>query len=411
MGEPFSSSTVKTVRYDPGLTALALLLVFGAVLAVILVGLKPAACIALFLAAVVAKKLLVDKTWPKEEQASVQADAEGVRVNGELVAPRDRIRYGLVVPDVPMGAMVRIERRMALPLEIRVRDEDQGRQMLMALGLDVTQRSMTFTLPSRARSDFNWSIPTSLGLAATFYTLNVLGQGTPLVYGTLIGLALAFFFLTFSQLTVGADGLLFSWLGQKRFWRYDDIASIDTWIEKSIWKKMMWEGIELRLRTGERVKIGVQMRHQTPGHAERLHVIFERVRAALNSHREGDPAADAALLGRGERDVGDWIRTLRAMGSGAAADHRTAPVAPERLWRIVEDPRATPEARAGAATALGTSLDAEGRARLESAAAAVAAPRLRIALEAAASEDEEALREALEAMEVEEPRRRARAGR
>jgi hypothetical protein len=107
------------------------------------------------------------------------------------------------------------------------------------------------------------------------------------------------------------------------------------------------------------------------------------------------------LLDRRERPVGDWITTLRSIGTGANAAHRIAPVAPERLWRIVEDPSARAVARAAAAVALGARIDDEGRARLKAAADATAAPKLRIALFAAADSAEEAeLEEALRDLEA-----------
>ena len=69
---------------------------------------------------------------------------------------------------------------------------------------------------------------------------------------------------------------------------------------------------------------------------------------------------------------------------------------PEQLWRIVEDPSQKPELRAGAAVVLGGTLGEEGRARLRVAAGAVAEPGVRIAIEAAGGDDEEALAQALE---------------
>ncbi|UQA61639.1 hypothetical protein [Polyangium aurulentum] len=411
MAERFSSSTVSLVRRNGCILTLMLLIAPGGLL---LFGFEPEALVTLVLSVGLSGLVLAANPLPSDEKATVEADAEGVRVNGQLVAPQARIRNGFVVPNAPGKHKVRIERRMALPLELRVSDENEGRAMLRALGLDATQRAMTFMLPSRAISDWKFSIPSSIAAFVIFSQFNAqldkLGRMTPVTMLSMMALlsvlVVGFLFLTRTKLTVGADGLWVSQLGQRRFYRYDEIAGVDTW-KRGLSKNRKWEGIALRLRSGEQVKIGVQTNGDGPEHGERIHVITERVRAAMESHRRGDPAADAALLGRGERDMDDWIRSLRAMGSGAAADHRTAPLDPERLWRIVEDPRATPDARVGAAVALGGSVDENVRTRLKTAAAAVAAPKLRIALEAAASEDEEALREALAS--VEEPKPRARA--
>jgi hypothetical protein len=130
-------------------------------------------------------------------------------------------------------------------------------------------------------------------------------------------------------------------------------------------------------------------------------MIHERIREAFEAHGRGDVTLAAAALRRGTRDVAAWIRALQAIGSGASADHRTAPVPPDQLWRIVEDPHAEPGARAGAAVVLRGSLDEAGRSRLLAAAGATAQPRVRIALEAAGEGDEAALAEALAAVEEE----------
>jgi hypothetical protein len=126
------------------------------------------------------------------------------------------------------------------------------------------------------------------------------------------------------------------------------------------------------------------------------------MREAMDTHRRGDAAGEASLLRRRGLEVSAWIRELRHLGTGASAAHRSAPVLPERLWRVVEDPSADPSARAGAAVAVALEADDEGRARLRAAARATAAPKLRVAIEAAAGGREDELAQALEAIEDDE---------
>jgi hypothetical protein len=135
----------------------------------------------------------------------------------------------------------------------------------------------------------------------------------------------------------------------------------------------------------------------------RADLVAERIREALESARRGDPAQDVALLARNAREIGVWVRALRAVAAGAV-DHRTAPIPEDRLWRIAEDPNASPTARAGAAVALTPSLDDAGKARIRVAADATASPKLRVALEAAAETDEAALEHALAELDAEERR-------
>jgi hypothetical protein len=96
---------------------------------------------------------------------------------------------------------------------------------------------------------------------------------------------------------------------------------------------------------------------------------------------------------------------LRAIGTGANADHRTAPISRDQLWQIVEHAGSRPSARAGAAIALAEGLDDAGRVRLQKAAGATASPKIRVAIEkAATSPSDEELREALAELEQEEAR-------
>jgi hypothetical protein len=128
---------------------------------------------------------------------------------------------------------------------------------------------------------------------------------------------------------------------------------------------------------------------------DRNSALMERIVEAMEIHARGNVDAAAAVLGRRARDVHAWIQELRAIGVGANADLRTAPVNPEHLWRIVESHGAEPEDRAAAAVALGGQLDESGKQRLRVAVDAVADERLRIAVDAALREDDAALEIAL----------------
>ena len=352
-----------------------------------------------------------ENPWTHDEEAEIEVNDEGVLEDGRLLVARDEIRAGFVVPDPPYRPRVRLQRKRRLPVEIRVKNEGQGRALLRALGLDASQRAATFSTPSRVITDQGLSIMLGIGFAAIYVLLGVfnhstVGRGAPLQIPVLLAY-LGFMFLTRTSITVGADGVLRSWLGKKEFWSYGEIAAVNRFLDQSMWRKHTWLGVELTLRSGERVRLPITSKNGLQ--QSQLDLIIERIREAMESHRQGEPAADTALLARQARPVADWIKSLRAIGSGAHVDHRTAPVGPERLFRIVEDPSLAASTRAGAAVALGVSLDEEGKERLKGAAGAIAAPKLRIAIEAAADGDEAALTEALAAIEGEgEGEKRAR---
>jgi len=152
-------------------------------------------------------------------------------------------------------------------------------------------------------------------------------------------------------------------------------------------------GAAITLEGGEVLEIPLGMSGSWD--EDRALAVVDRIREALETCRRGPVDPSASLLGRRGRDVRGWMDDLRAIGSGANATLRIAPVQPEVLWRVLESPGAAVEERAAAAVALARALDDDGRTRLRIAAAAVAETNLRIVLDAAATEDEGALEEAL----------------
>src|SRR5262249_52977098 len=148
-----------------------------------------------------------------------------------------------------------------------------------------------------------------------------------------------------------------------------------------------WIGIELWLVSQQAVRIPVMSATGWAG--PHLETILGRIREAMGSFHRGDTAWDTSILLRGKLEVPKWIQSLRALGTGANAGHRTAPATPERLWCVVEDPAAHPAARAGAAVALCADPSDETRQRLQIAAQVTVAPTVRAAIEAAARDQEE----------------------
>ena len=98
---------------------------------------------------------------------------------------------------------------------------------------------------------------------------------------------------------------------------------------------------------------------------------------------------------RGGRSASKWMNDARKMREDAAS-YRAAVLPDEELWRIVEDASASASERVGAALALRHGIDDAGRTRLRLAAEACAENRLRVALETATLDDDEALEHALE---------------
>jgi hypothetical protein len=177
------------------------------------------------------------------------------------------------------------------------------------------------------------------------------------------------------ELEIGADGLVIPDSGARRFIPYARLARAATDAHHP-------DRIELLLEDGERLVVP-----SLSGGAWLTSRQIEQAKAACG---EDLSTEEAPLLRRGDRAPRAWIEKLRAVGLGAHAAHRTAPVPPDRLWRIVECPGSSPTLRAAAAVALGPRLDARDRERLRAAASTTSAPRLRLALEGAASTADQA---------------------
>ena len=73
-----------------------------------------------------------------------------------------------------------------------------------------------------------------------------------------------------------------------------------------------------------------------------------------------------------------WLSDVKDLA--AARTYRETRLDEDRLWRMVDDPTASPATRAGAALALSAAIDDPSRARLRVAAEACVEPKLRIAL-------------------------------
>jgi hypothetical protein len=329
---------------------------------------------------------------------------------GERSIPRARIRAGYILPSTPGTApRVLLRPRFGLPLELQAASTDEGRSLLRALGLDASQTVATFRALSRVLARRRYGFALGAGVAGFYVGALALFQashGGP-SFGVFFAAIAAMLVLTVARtrLDVGADGIALRWLWWRRYVGYEDIEMV-TRYEKG-WGRSRTSGLSVLLRSGEEVLVPIGRRGAMDD--PDIAVIEERVREAMEAFRPGGVAADAALLRRGDRGLSEWVAALRALGAGANADMRTAPVPRERLFRVVEDPACAPTDRAAAAVALAGAVDEEGRARLRTIAEATAAPHLRIALQKAADASHEAEAEAaLAQLEHDEEPRRAR---
>jgi hypothetical protein len=310
-------------------------------------------------------------------------DDDSVRFAGRMLASRRSLRAGFLIPTVDQPPLVRLERRWPNgPIELQARDEPSGRALLRALGFDASQVIASFTFASRARADGRLKAVGCLTPMVALFGLPMIAAALPSMLSGLAILILGWMVLMWmpTRVSVGADGVLVSWFWRKRFLGYGELRGLEPFVS---WG---YRGVALLAAAGEPLKLPFK-----PGMSEQDTIlIIQRIEQAMASFHQESRERDVALPERGGRSLEEWIRLLRAVGSGANADHRTAPISLEELFRVVEDPSAAPTERARAAVAIGGGLDDRGRARLRIAAEATAAPEIRALIELSAEEADEA---------------------
>ncbi len=347
-------------------------------------------------------RLLMTRT-----EGFVEVDDRGLSLNTKRLASRDDITGGNVVHRIGANSVARIERRARRDIELEMPTEAAAHDLLRALGIDRSQRVAHFATASRLFASLPAFFLMILAMVASYASAQRPFGGQPLHgWALLAPLAVLATYLSASSLfrthvTVGADGVtLKEPFAKERFIAFAEIAEIDTEVGH----------LDISLVSDETVKLHLPLAGGR-GAQERMAALAEAIRDGKKASGGARDANVEARLEAERGDVGRWIASLRAIGTGADADHRRAAIDGAELWRIALDPNARPAARAGAAVALADGLDEEGRARLRDAARTTASPKIRVAIEtAAASPSDEALSDALAELEAEpEERSTARA--
>ena len=279
-------------------------------------------------------------------EAEVRVDDGVIVVDGKSAIPVRALDEGLIVPDAGgSGASVLLRSSRGSAPELRMSRIEDARALLADLGLSALECPATFSF---------------------FFGLRV---------------------------TVGADGVVIAvpLVGKRRFIPHRRIREV-----RATSATPADQRIELLLDDGTKCTIET---NPLGGSDDAHRALFLRLRDARDAYARAGGTDASALLARGERTMKAWIRSLRSTSNAAVGHYRTASLLPETLWRIALDPSEEEDLRIGAGLALRVGLDDEGKARLKSAAVAAASPRVRVALEAAASEIED---DALEALLVQD---------
>jgi hypothetical protein len=360
---------------------------------------------------------------PSDLKGELRATRNGVYVRGKRLVARKDIASAYVWPGTGSGSLVRIHRKSFLggTIDLTVKNVEEGRALLHALGLDATQSASEFTIAALSRKEMRSRLYGSwIGGAAMFAGIaGAVAVGKATGSGPLAALVGLTGFLVYAMMllrlfksasvTVGADGVYAKWLWHKRFVAMNDIVRAEV-VQGDVTAMNMFPILlRLHLRSGEPIDLLAQMGRTSPfgGSSNafnrfavmRADIIAERINEAVLGRGKGTSSAltewDAGMLARGERAIEEWVAALRGLKDKVQTFREEGGVV-DQLWNVLEDAGAAPAQRAAAAVAISPHLDEQGRERLRLAAQATVAPKLRIALEAAAEDDDDRLVRALD---------------
>jgi len=320
----------------------------------------------------------------------VHVTAEGVRVRGEF-HPLSSFAHAEVAVRAGLTELT-LARRHGPPLSIAFDNEARARHALLLLGLEEKLPVLSTDARTSLRDDafvaqaVGWTLGVIAFVAVRFFWDDVreLSPRTALVLlSSVVTLGAPLFWSLRSRVTIAHDGVEIRTGLRRRFLPRDEIVSVE---------RSANEGSgELLVKTSDNQITGI-----TFDDPER----YRRHLLALVATRSRGGAAELEPLARGQRTLTEWVGQLRGLADQTTFRGVGVPV--ERLWEVVSDARASLTARAAAAVALAGKPEKEHRQRLARIASDSAAPRLRVVVEAATREDDEAVGAALAELEAEE---------
>lgn len=252
-------------------------------------------------------------------------------------------------------------------------------------------------------------------VVAVMLAFQARAHGADFSIGIGIAAVLAFLgaYLWPSTVTLLEDGLAFKRFGRTKFIPYSKIKKTESLQRLGSGSRdrqskdatyTVYCGLRLHLDGGETVDIGTSaeelnsltVRNWTMGQYgdfgafsrkgwELKQALDRCIDDALGAPEPTTPMAEGLM--RGEKSPAEWLAAIKAAAPAKGEAYRGAEGAHEALWRVLEDDQSPREARAGAALALRSHLDEEGRNRMRVVVDTCESPKLRVAIETALDEE------------------------
>jgi hypothetical protein len=331
---------------------------------------------------------------PRTGKRRIAADARGLSVDGELVVPHQSIRRAFVKDESDGSALVTVEAKgLGSARVIRVHSARIAQALADTLEQEPRDLAQFDALPPWAHRMRWLAIILTTSPWILFNLLRHLPALTLFLVAPLYAL-IALPLIVPQKITIGEDGVLLRWAGRRRF--------VSFGILRGARATPLGVILDLAGRDEGRT-IEIRLSHRAEAETLRRTAMLERIAQGIEAHRALAPAEDEALLLRGERPLEAWIEEMSILGMGEEGGYRVMAIPRERLWSVLENPKANPSARQGAALALRAKLDEQDRTRLESVSQKSASPHLRVAIDAVTNAaDTPKLRVALALLEEQE---------
>jgi hypothetical protein len=291
----------------------------------------------------------------------------GVFFDGRRIAASADLRAEGVVFDPDDAPLVRLAAG-GQRVEVRVPDVDEAQRLLDAVR-PAPSTARVVRLPSRIFADYAVLLTIAFPIVGLAWHVERGVAITLLAFAVIASAALVTGLARDTVIALRSNGLLIAWLLGRRFIPFEHLESARLLDESTdLSGKRRRRVLALHLRDGQVLRFPAD-----EANADQLALVLQHARAGAGRGRHA--CTEEALERRG-MTLPAWIEALRAIARGEAASHRTAPVAHETLWSIVEDDGSRAETRAAAAVVLLESLGDAARppdeAELEAALAEAA---------------------------------------
>jgi len=343
--------------------------------------------------------LRVGRWRPALTQAEVVINDAGVDVGGYSFVAKAAIRSASLcrfLPDRPAGVRIWWGEDRSV-LDLVGHDEEEAARILWTLGHAPAQRTTEFVAIRRSRSKLWWLVTTLMcmllvaAVTAALWSADAARERWRWELLPVFALFAGYMYLDriFAgvRVDVGNDGLIIrDRRGAPTVVPYADLEDV----------KRSGIVVKLRLRSGQIMALQVWTGFDGwSAKTEDADALKDRILSGLEAWKSGaHQRVDAqSLVAQGERDVKTWIDATSTLLHGEASHYRVVPVARDTLWAIAEDGSAEPTARVGAALALRSELDEDGRARLRAVSMTSVIPNVRVGLGSIANAEDDALLE------------------